>query len=357
MATDSKGTADMSLTASGYRIELLRADNWIPWKRRMTGILKERGLLGIVDGTKKRPVPITPSVPTDDEQTAIEKWDMQDGRAINQIQLAISDPEMAYLSGADTAAEMWNHLKQAKEPKGSLAVLSKRKILYKIEMEEGANVAEHVANMRQIQDEIHTMGGDPITDDLFSDLLVMSLPESWGPFITLHYAKPVTTTSPRLTSHEIAALMIDEDSRKRALNGSSHGTALQSQSNRGKRFKSSRTDSPDAEKICHNCKKKGHIKDNCWGKGGGKEGQGPKQKKKLGSGNQVSNETNTILNAAYSIHGDHTIQADDWLGDTAASSHICPKREAFSNFEPITGGYVTGVGGKKTTVLGKEQYI
>jgi hypothetical protein len=31
---------------------------------------------------------------------------------------------------------------------------------------------------------------------------------------------------------------------------------------------------------CHNCKKKGHYKSDCWAKGGGKEGQGPNQKGK-----------------------------------------------------------------------------
>jgi hypothetical protein len=31
---------------------------------------------------------------------------------------------------------------------------------------------------------------------------------------------------------------------------------------------------------CYNCHKKGHMKANCWAKGGGKEGQGPKGKGK-----------------------------------------------------------------------------
>ena len=34
----------------------------------------------------------------------------------------------------------------------------------------------------------------------------------------------------------------------------------------------------DKRKVeCHNCHKKGHMKANCWAKGGGKEGQGPRQ--------------------------------------------------------------------------------
>ena len=33
---------------------------------------------------------------------------------------------------------------------------------------------------------------------------------------------------------------------------------------------------------CFNCHKKGHKKAECWAKGGGKEGQGPKSKSKKG---------------------------------------------------------------------------
>ena len=41
------------------------------------------------------------------------------------------------------------------------------------------------------------------------------------------------------------------------------------------------TDDKNKKKIeCFNCKKKGHRKADCWAKGGGKEGEGPKSKKK-----------------------------------------------------------------------------
>ena len=32
--------------------------------------------------------------------------------------------------------------------------------------------------------------------------------------------------------------------------------------------------------VCTNCKRKGHLIEKCWAKGGGKEGQGPKQRKR-----------------------------------------------------------------------------
>ena len=32
----------------------------------------------------------------------------------------------------------------------------------------------------------------------------------------------------------------------------------------------------DSDKECYNCHKKGHIVKDCWAKGGGSEGKGPK---------------------------------------------------------------------------------
>ena len=40
--------------------------------------------------------------------------------------------------------------------------------------------------------------------------------------------------------------------------------------------------------VCHNCKKKGHKKADCWAKGGGKEGQGPKQKTGKGKKSEMA---------------------------------------------------------------------
>lgn len=42
-------------SSSLYHIELLKEDNWLPWKRRVTGVLRERRLLKYVDGSSTKP--------------------------------------------------------------------------------------------------------------------------------------------------------------------------------------------------------------------------------------------------------------------------------------------------------------
>lgn len=48
----------------------------------------------------------------------------------------------------------------------------------------------------------------------------------------------------------------------------------------GKGKKPAKSEDSESDVKCGNCRKEGHTENNCWSKGGGKEGQGPRQKKK-----------------------------------------------------------------------------
>ena len=43
----------------------------------------------------------------------------------------------------------------------------------------------------------------------------------------------------------------------------------------------------------------------------------------------------------------------DWLGDSATTSHVCNRREAFKTYHPLTGTTVSGVGNVKTKAEGR----
>jgi hypothetical protein len=67
-----------------YKIEQLDATNWLAWKRRTEAILRERKLLGHIDGTSDRPESADKSQPpTDADIEKQEKWDEEDGSAQN----------------------------------------------------------------------------------------------------------------------------------------------------------------------------------------------------------------------------------------------------------------------------------
>jgi hypothetical protein len=43
----------------------------------------------------------------------------------------------------------------------------------------------------------------------------------------------------------------------------------------------------------------------------------------------------------------------DWLGDSATTSHVCNRREAFKTFQPLTDTTVSGVGNVKAEAKGR----
>ena len=90
-------------SSSGYRIELLKGDNWVPWKCRMLAVLRDLNLEKYIEPTAMSPTPEDPTKPTKDETEAMDKWREGDARARTRIELAIGDAEMIHVSGASTA--------------------------------------------------------------------------------------------------------------------------------------------------------------------------------------------------------------------------------------------------------------
>ena len=83
------------------------------------------------------------------------------------------------------------------------------------------------------------------------------------------------------------------------------------------------SDSKKTEKRkCFNYGKEGHIKDDCWSKGGGHQGKGPTRRKKGGNQvNQTQESINISLNeVAYVSQESHNFSHYDWILDLATIS-------------------------------------
>ncbi|KAJ2927946.1 hypothetical protein H1R20_g9148, partial [Candolleomyces eurysporus] len=258
-----------SFMGGGYRIELLKGTNWMPWKRRMTAILRDQNLEEYINPESKKPEPADKNSPTTEERKKIETWIQGDAKARTRIELAIGDSEMIHISGATTAGQMWKQLTQVKESKGRLGILATRRALYRAKAEEGCDMVEHISNMRRLQEELHMMES-LVSDEDFVMLLITSLPESWDNYTSSFLG--ASGNQPTLSSHEFIANLIEEDKRRKGWNDNA-GTAMQAGKKKGQAKKASGSGST---KECYNCHKKGHVKADCWNKGGGKEGEGPK---------------------------------------------------------------------------------
>ena len=173
--------------------------------------------------------------------------------------------------------------------------------------------------------------GASISSDEFMDIILSSLPPSYDVVIN--------------------ALTTSLEECGRAMNPDSIIRVLKAQYDKHKTLSTSIEDQvffSTSKKVvvCTNCKKKGHIKENCWAKGGRKEGQGPHQKKESKSKKKKGKAKANIANESLSDEPDEPIAfmnfncttlIKDSTGttqilDTGASSHRTPHRNLLANY-------------------------
>ncbi|EGO30516.1 hypothetical protein SERLADRAFT_432086 [Serpula lacrymans var. lacrymans S7.9] len=92
---------------------------------------------------------------------------------------------------------------------------------------------------------------------------------------------------------------------------------------------------------CSNCDREGNTDKECWRKGGGKEGQGPNQRKKKDHANtacELTAENNyafTTFKMSNTASQSGQQQNLDIIVDSGATSHFCPDKTKFKSFKPI----------------------
>jgi hypothetical protein len=336
-------------------MEMLKATNWMPWKRRMQAVLRDLGLEKYVAKDAKIPESADPQRPTTEEKEAARKWVEGNAKVQTRIELAISDPEMIHISGAMSVWEMWDQLTMVKESKGKLGVLATRRTLYRMTADEGFDMVEHISKLRKLQEELHLME-NKVEDEDFVMILITSLPESWDNYTSSYLAS--SGNKPTLKSHELVAVLLEEFRRRQGRTGeTSGGISMQVKGHKGGKF--STRSSGNSEKECFNCHKKGHISKECWAKGGGREGQGPKGRKGPNR-EQRSNQAqesikNSLGDVAYATNN-HEFSKYDWILDSGTTSHLCVMREAFIDYTEVNSE-VHGVGPNPAIVKGRGTVV
>ena len=197
-------------------------------------------------------------------------------------------------------------------------------------------MVNHFSKLRGLQKELHAMK-NLVADEDFIMILITLLLESWDNYTELFLGS--SRNKPIVVSYELIAVL---HQRRKGQNGEG-STALLS---KGKDKQGANKD-----KECYNCKKKGHIMADCWGKGGGKEGQGPKGRKEKKNWSNQAEDINSSLNAFYMAGTSQEISEYDWLLNSGTTSHICTIRDAFAKFPPIKE-MLNGVSKKGTPVTG-----
>lgn len=382
--------------------------NWITYKERMHTVLGARGLMRHLIGTAHRPPspppwPRTKSEPatstkqtpgpmttsatpstvrgkalqpesgskpdllaslSDDDYFAkveaaeakLDDYEQKEFATRQQIYGTITaDSLLLKVKDLSTASAVWSAVIKEHEGKSEMYASSVRTRMLNTRCVEGGDVREHFDTLVCLREELAGMGS-PLPNAEFSAAIFQSLPESYGTLLT------TLSTAARMTGNLLSPgdiiFAVSEEFDRCKLNApsTSNDSALTTQ--------------PNSQLECFNCKRKGHIKADCWCKGGGKEGQGPRGQasrgRRRGGGGSRGQAS---ANAAVDNGGEHTFAialgsiANPSIAnahqrvevyDSGASRHIFPYLESFVTYDKLNPPRpITAADGRSFSAIGE----
>ncbi|CAA0839882.1 Unknown protein [Striga hermonthica] len=190
--------------------------------------------------------------------------------------------------------------------------------------------------------------------------LLNTLPDSWETFKVSH-----TNSAPgnKMSFDYAKSGILNEEIRRRTQGSSSQTEVLVTeqkerqqnigQGNRGKSRSKSRGKYKDVE--CNYCKKKGHMKKDCWKlKNKNRENNSKSEKFEESTSDRVATATSADLVIVYDDGDINLVSSDSsWLGDSGAAVYVTPKREFFSTYTVGDFGYLRMGNNGMAKVIGK----
>jgi hypothetical protein len=284
---ESANAAGISATSSSSHVRyteeiikfpMLASDgrNWATWKKRFHLSMVARGLKRHLDEKVKAPEASDPTY---------EVWEVEEAGLMERMALSISGTVFDKISEFKTVREAYEELGSLFGNRSRMYIADVRSKLVHLRLAEGADVRSHFNDLVAMKKDLSACG-DIIGDVDFLNILMASLPRSWDGYIGSMRGMMSLREEP-VKPRDFMTHVIEEFERRTLTNAKRGGKE------KANDFAlTTSTDDKNRKKIeCFNCKKKGHRKADCWAKGGGKEGEGPKSKKK---GKETAKETAKI---------------------------------------------------------------
>lgn len=231
--------------------------NFALWQVQVKDLLIQSGLYKVLKG---KPVHLTsgkdPKASGDSSggsgksMMSDEEWEELDMKAASQIRLCLAKNVLANVVGLSTTREIWDKLEELYQTKSVSNRLYLKEQFYKLQMEEGTKISDHLSILNGIISELETLGVK-IDDEDKALRLILSLPPSYKHMQPiLMYGKDTIVFS------EVASKLISEERRIIEESRPSENSVL-AVCERGKKKNSVN------KIVCWKCGQTGHLKKNC----------------------------------------------------------------------------------------------
>ena len=322
--------------------EPLNENNWMAWRERMKRILLLCGVEEYTRGKIKRPT----------DSINESNWVFNDNYAQAVILNNITSTEMVHVGQCTTAHAVWESLEAIHESKGHQTIVSIIRNLFHTKAEEGSNISEHLAKLKEYWERINQINEDnfKISDTLFKIIISSSLPLSWDTFTESYVGgrKGMTETDPKklMGSQQFIGILMEEYLQRQQR---SNGTETVNQIFNNKRSLQNRLTSKSetnsdmhckqcgrknhntvdcihlGKSKCSGCGKFGHTGDKCWNKGKEKrkrdddKGKGQKRQKK-NEVNEAEDEEDEELITLNTEEISSSMDTDNYPSESSTSS-------------------------------------
>ena len=315
--------------------EKFNGQNWVFWREKVLSIFMLDDVIGIVDGTEKKPDPVratSAGSTTIMNADAITKWTKKNNKALATIKLSLEDSVLILVLGCDTAYEAWQNLLDRYEQVTMQNVILCERRYRECKMEEGTSVQEHINKHKLLVRELAAIG-QKVDDDRQVMELVLSLPPSYDALVN-----SLQLVQEGLTMKLLESQLLLEEQKRTERKNEDATVAMYSAKVGGRGPKKPGGANYKGNKRvetreCFKCKKQGHIARDC-----------PDQKK--GKPARASAVVGLMAGISSFLDG-------KWILDSGATHHMCCSENDFdalnthSELRPITlpdGGEADGKG-------------
>jgi gag-polypeptide of LTR copia-type len=274
--------------------------NWVTYHNCMTWVIDSHGWQDhlLYDS-------ITPAYKTARVIGGLDpatQWQLIEAAVKQLIATLVPDTTFNQIKMQTNAKDIWSELRKLFEACTKALLTELGRGIHSICCEEDENIRSHFNQLADSHQQLALMGKS-ITDEEYASILLGLLPDSYKGMINA-IAAAVDISGNNITVMTVMRLAQDEHNRRIMKRG--NDPVDESFTVLAQKLKNKKHDIK-----CFNCKKHSHI--NCWAKGGGKEGQGPRNCG-LNTSVTTAEEQLQAFKAWVTVDGDDDLTVVD-LGD------------------------------------------
>jgi hypothetical protein len=238
--------------------------NWSAWEERIISSLRGRGLYGYPSGAILRPQNPTSLHPTLANSTipSTEEWDLRDAMASAIIYQNVVDPRAHALSASETSRKMWLKLVTKFHRKSEVLKGQAMDALRSLKLASGRDLPAHLDVLTKLRSDALDAGAR-CPDEEYISIILASLPAA-------EFSNAMIILGDKKFAHEIIAHLRAHWDLVYKASVTTSGVAQALATHAGNSVGGGR-----GVGNCSNCRVGPHHRDNCWARGGGKEGYGP----------------------------------------------------------------------------------